>query len=44
LALLGRNGPEVDVLYNETQHYFVVGPSTKLCLDPDIVDYENRDI
>jgi putative membrane protein len=32
------------VLYHETQYYFVVGLSTKLCLYPDIVAHDNRNI
>jgi len=35
---------QVEVLYSETQYYFVVGLATKLCQYPDIVDYDNRNI
>ena len=35
---------QVEVLYSETQYYFVVGLATTLCLYPDIVDYDNGNI
>ena len=39
-----RNGPLVNVLYRETQNYFVIGLAATLCPYLDIVAHDNRNI
>ena len=39
-----RNGPLVNVLYRETQNYFVIGLAATLCPYPDIAAHDNRNI
>jgi hypothetical protein len=35
---------QVEVLYSQTQYYFVVGLAATLCPCPDIVAHDNRNI
>jgi hypothetical protein len=39
-----RNGRLVNVLYRETQNYFVIGLAATLCPYLDIVAHDNRNI